>query len=97
VGLADVVAAGNEAAEARRAGLASLEEPRRGEFVGDVLALVVIPLAVYLASSAVVALVSRVFRKIRTARPDAGEVEVVARAGVDEDLVVVVREAESQR
>ena len=87
---ADVAAAWDEDDEARGAGLASVEAPRPGEFAGDVLALVVIPLAVNLASSAACALVSQVMTRLRPARPDAGALEVVA-AGEDGELVVIVR------
>jgi hypothetical protein len=94
---AEVAAAWDGDPEARKAGLTSLEEPRRGEFLGDVLALVVIPLAVNLASSAACALVGRVVGKVRSPQPDAGEVEVVAAAGAGGDLMVVVRVAGARR
>jgi hypothetical protein len=94
---ADVAAAWDGDDEARGAGLAAVEVPQPGEFLGDVLALVVIPLAVNLASSAATALVSRVMQKLRPAAPDAGDLEVVASAGGDGDLVVVVRVAGPRR
>ena len=94
---ADLAAAWDGDDEARRAGLAVVEAPRPGEFVGDVLALVVIPLAVNLASSAACALVSRVMARLRPARPDGGDLEVVPTAGGDGDLVVVVRVAGPRR
>ena len=93
---ADVAAAWDGDDEARGAGLAAVEVPRPGEFLGDVLALVVIPLAVNLASSAATALVSRVMQKLRPA-PDAGDLEVVASADRNGDLVVVVRVAGPRR
>jgi hypothetical protein len=94
---ADVAAAWDSDDEARGAGLAAVEVPRPGEFLGDALALVVIPLAVNLASSAACALVSRVMQKLRPAAPDAGDLDVVASAGRDGDLVVVVRVARARR
>jgi hypothetical protein len=87
---AEVPTAWDRDPEARKAGLASPEEPRRGDFLRDVLALVVIPLAVNLASSAACALVSRAVGKIRPLRPDAGELEVVAAAGAGGALVELV-------
>jgi hypothetical protein len=90
---ADVVAAWDGDDEARGAGLAAVEVPRLGEFLGDVLALVVNPLAVNLAGSAATALVSRLMQKLRPAAPNAGDLEVVASAGRAGDLVVVMRVA----
>jgi hypothetical protein len=94
---ADLAAAWDADAEARDAGLAAVEAPRPGEFLGDVLALVVIPLAVNLGSSAACALVSKVVAALRPARPDAADLEVVATAGGDGGLVVVVRIAGQRR
>jgi hypothetical protein len=94
---ADVAAGWDADAEARQAGLASLEPPRPGQFVADLLALVVIPLAVNLTSSAACALVSRVIGKLRPPRPGSGEVEVVAAAGADGELLMVVRTAGARR
>lgn len=91
---ADMAAAWDMDDEARRAGSAVVEVPRPGEFLGDVLALVVIPLGVNLASSAACALVSRVVARLR---PPGGEptvsnvLEVVASGGGSSDLTVVVR------
>lgn len=82
--------------EAREAGLAVVEAPRPGEFLADVLALVVIPLAVNLTSTAACALVSRVMARLRPARPNTSDLEVVAAAGGDGELVVVVRVARPQ-
>ena len=83
--------------EARGAGLAAVEAAPPGEFLGDVLALVVIPLAVNLASSGACALVSRVLAKVRPPRPDSTELEVVAAPGRDGELIVVVRVTEARR
>ena len=94
---ADVAVAWDGDAEARAAGLAVVESPRPGQFVGDVLALVVIPLAVNLASSAACALVGKVIGKLRGAQSDRGDLEITAAAGGDGDLVVVVRVAGLQR
>ena len=87
----DLAAAWDADEQARGAGLAAVEVPRPGEFVADVLALVVIPLAVNLASTAACALVSRVIARLRQSQPDSGELEVVAAAGADGETVVVVR------
>lgn len=94
---ADVAAAWDEDDQARRAGLAAVEAPRPGVFLADVLALVVIPLAVNLGSSAACAVVSRVMARLRPEQPDAGDLEVVAAASADGDLVVVVRVAGARR
>jgi hypothetical protein len=94
---ADLAEAWDGDAEARGAGLAAVEAPRPGEFLGDVLALVVIPLAVNLASSAACALVSRLVGRLRGGRPDSGELEVVAAAGGGGKTVVVVRVAGPRR
>jgi hypothetical protein len=94
---ADLAAAWDEDAEARETGLAAIEAPRLGMFLGDVAALVVIPLAVNLASSAACALVGKVVAALRPARPDTGELEVVAADGGDGELVVIVRIAEQRR
>lgn len=91
---ADMAAAWDRDDEARRAGPAVVEVPRPGEFLADVLALVVIPLGVNLASSAACALVSRVVARLRPqcAEPAASSVlEVVASGDASSDLTVVVR------
>jgi hypothetical protein len=93
---ADLAAAWDQDAQAREAGLAAIEAPEPGEFLGDVLALVVIPLVVNLVSSAACALVSRVMAGLRPARPETADLEVVAVARGDE-LVVVVRIAGGRR
>ena len=94
---AEVAAAWDAHDEAREAGLATVEAPRPGAYLGDVLALVVIPLAVNLASSAACALAHRVIAGLRPARPGSGDLEVVAATGGDGELVVVVRIARSGR
>jgi hypothetical protein len=99
---AELAAAWDKDDEAHAAGLALVHEPEPGEFLGDVLALVVIPLAVNLASSAACAVVSRLVTRLREAPADepsgaAGEVEVVAEANEAGDLVVVVRLARPPR
>lgn len=90
---AELAAAWDQDAEAREIGSAAVEAPMRGEFLGDVVALVVIPLAVNLASSAACALVSRVVAAMRPAKPNPNELEVVAAAGRGGELIVVVRTA----
>lgn len=94
---AQLAAAWDGDEQAREAGLAAVEAPRPGEFLGDVLALVVIPLAVNLASSAACALVSQVMGRLHRGRTDPGELEVVAAASADGETVVVVRVAGPQR
>lgn len=95
---ADLAAAWDGDDEARKAGLASVKATRPGEFIGDALALVVIPLAVNLTSSAACALVGRVLAGLRSKRdnaagpePEADGVEIVALANGAGELVVVVR------
>ena len=78
---AEVAGAWDADTKARQAGLASLESPQPGEFLGGVL--MVILLAVNLGGSVPCALVSRLVGNLRPARPDAGEVEVVAAAGAN--------------
>ena len=103
VSAADLAAAWDRDSEARAAGLASADSPRAGEFLGDVVTLVVIPLTVNLASSAACALVGRVLARLRAARDgpavpeqDAGDLEIVVSADGAGDLVVVVRMAGPQ-
>ena len=95
---AQLAAAWDEDAEARAAGLAVVEPSRPGEFLGDVLALVVVPLAVNLASSGACALVSRLVGRLRRGHAtDPGALEVVAAAGASGEMVVVVRVAGPRR
>jgi hypothetical protein len=94
---AQLAAAWDRDSEARKAGSAAVEAARPGEFLGDLLALVVIPLSVNLASSAACALVSRVLGRLQRERQDSGELEVVAAAGAEGETVVVVRAARPQR
>ena len=58
----DVAAAWDDDDEARAAGLASVEVPPPGQFLGEVATLVVIPLAVNMASTTACALVSRLMQ-----------------------------------
>lgn len=101
---ADVAAAWDRDDEARQAGLASVETTQPREFLGDVLALVVIPLSVNLASSAACALVSRLMTRLRAMRADPAapqadldDLEVVASASASGDLTVIVRMVGPQR
>ena len=91
----DLASAWDEDDEARRVGPAEAQAPLPEDFLGDVLALVVIPLTVNLVSSAACVLVSRLIAKLRP-RPESGDLEVVATSDGTGDLVVVVRVAESQ-
>lgn len=101
---AELAAAWDGDDEAREVGLASVQSPQPGEFVGDVVALVVIPLAVNLASSAACALVGRVLARLRAAprgttalQGAPGAMEIAASANGPADLVVVVRMAGPQK
>jgi hypothetical protein len=88
----DVALAWNEDPTTQAAGIAVVESLRPGEFVSDVLALVVIPLGVNLASTAACVLVGKVIRKLRGfGRDSDGDLVVTAEVGVDGDLLVVVR------
>ena len=88
---ADLAAAWESDGEARAVGAASVEMSGRGDFLPDVLTLVVIPLGVNVASTAACALVSRLVARLRPARPDQLAVELAETAGDDGDRVVVVR------
>ncbi len=87
---AELAAAWANDAEARAAGAASVEAAAPGNFFG-VLVLVVIPLLVNLASSAVTGLVGRLVAKGRPEGASQPELEIIETTRADGDRVVVVR------
>jgi len=94
---ADLAVAWDGDEQARSLGPAELEAPVPGGFSPDVLTLVVVPLAVNVASTAVCALVSRLVSRLRPGPPGELEVELAASPGGEGDLVVVVRVAGARR
>jgi hypothetical protein len=88
---AGFAASWDEDEEARALGRAVVENPPPGSFLPDVLALVVIPLVVNLASSGVYDLVRRLVSKERTGGPDHPELHLVEIADADGDRILVVR------
>jgi hypothetical protein len=79
---------GDEAAAA--AGVARVDAAGPREFIPGVVELVVVPLAVNLASSAVYDLVKRLVRGLRHDDQDQAEPEL-AETHADGDLIVVIR------
>jgi hypothetical protein len=90
VGPAELAAAWAGDVQACAAGSASVDVVVPGDFFG-VLELVVVPLAVNLASTAVTALVSRLVAKVRPGRPGEPELEIAEMTSAAGDRVVVVR------
>lgn len=87
---AGLAAAWSDDVEASAAGVASVEAAAPGDFFG-VLELVVIPLLVNLASSAVTGLVGRLVAKGRPDGPGQSELEIAEMTGAGGDRIVVVR------
>jgi hypothetical protein len=87
---AELAAVWADDAEARAAGGASVEAAPPGDFFSG-LELVVIPLLVNLASSAITGLVGRLVDKARPDRAGQDELEITETTGADGDRVVVVR------
>jgi hypothetical protein len=83
-------------AEARAAGEASMEAAPPGDFFSG-LELVVIPLLVNLASSAITGLVGRLVAKARPDREGQDGLEITETTGADGDRIVVVRLREAHR
>jgi hypothetical protein len=81
--------------EASAAGVASVDAPVPGDFLG-VVELVVVPLAVNLASSAATALVGRLVARLRRAGPGDPGLEITETVSPGGDRVVVVRLAAGQ-
>lgn len=94
---ADLVAAWEGDEQARALGPAGVEAAPPGGFFPDVLTLVVIPLAVNVASTAACALVSRLAARLHSGPRNELRVEVSAPSGGDGDLLVVVRVAGEHR
>src|SRR5689334_11367691 len=88
---ADLAAAWDRDEQARAWGPAVVEPSGRGNFFPDVLTLVVIPLAVNVASTAACALVSRLVSKLRPGPPAHLEIDLAGSSNGEGDLVVVVR------
>jgi hypothetical protein len=78
--------------EARAVGEAGLEFPAPGEYLADVLALVVIPLLVNLGSSAAYDLVRRPATEADLAQPEAPALEIVQLDRANGDRILVVRQ-----
>lgn len=87
---AQLAAAWNADAEASVVGVARVEATGGGEFLPGVLELIVVPLAVNVASSAVYDLVRRLATRLRPER-DKGLCMEVAELTSSDDHVVVVR------
>ena len=87
----ELAAAWDADEETRSLGMASVEASARGDFLPDVLTLVAIPVAVNLASTALIAMVTRVVARLRDTRPDEPEIEVAELTSADGDQVVVIR------
>lgn len=77
--------------EARTVGAASIESPAREDFLPEVLALVVIPLLVNVASNAASGIASRLVSRLRPAQPDQPELELVETTRSNGDRLLVVR------
>lgn len=86
-----LAAAWDADAEARAVGPAGVEAAPRGEFLLDVVALVAIPMAVNVASTAVTAVVARLVSRLRRSRPGQPDIEIAELTRPDGDRVVVVR------
>ena len=87
----DLAATWDSDEAARMVGVAAVEASGRGDFLPGVLELVVIPLAVNLASSAACTIVSRLVARLRPAEPDRPELELVQFTDETGDQIIVVR------
>ena len=88
---AELAAAWDSDDQARTVGAVTVETAPPGDFFG-VIELVVIPLAVNLASEAAFGLVSRLINKVRRARLDQPDIEISELAKANGDRVIVVRQ-----
>ena len=88
---AEVAAAWNADTEAKAAGTARAEERAGEEFFTGVVELVVVPLLVNVASSAVYDLVKRLMTRLRPDRGKTPGLEITEVTTKDGDRVVVVR------
>ena len=88
---AELAAAWDSDDEACTIGKAELETPARGEYIADVLALVVIPLLVNLGSSAAYDLVRRVVTNAHPDQPEAPGLELIQVDRANGDRILVVR------
>ena len=93
---AELAAAWDGDQEARAAGSATVEAARPGDFFG-VLELVVVPLAVNLASGGITAIVRGLMAKLAPAQLDQPELEITEMTGADGDRVVIVRSRRTVR
>lgn len=87
---AELAAAWNNDEEARAAGTATVGAAPPGDFFG-VLELVVIPLAVNLASAGITALLGRLIGERRPREPEQPEIEITEVTSADGDRVVAVK------
>jgi len=87
---ADLAAAWDSDGESRAIGTATVETAVPGDFLG-VLELVVVPLAVNLATNAITALVGKLVARLRSERPEQPEIEIVAMTQASGDRTVFVR------
>jgi hypothetical protein len=94
----ELAAAWEADAEARAVGEAAVEPPPHQEYLADVLALVVVPLLVNLASSAaydlVCRLVARAAAKNHQDRPGLRDLEMIQIDRANGDRILVVRRHE---
>ena len=90
VSAADLAAVWDRDDVAREVGLAAVGTARPGDFFG-VVELVVVPLAVNLASSAITALLGRLVAGLRAGEPEHPGLEFAEMTRADGDRVVVVR------
>jgi hypothetical protein len=91
VGSADLAAAWDSDTEARALGLAAVEASTPGAFLPDVMSLVVIPLVVNVASTAITAMVGRLMARLRQDRAGELRVEISGEPDGIGDVIVVVR------
>jgi hypothetical protein len=87
---ADLAAAWDRDEETRAAGVATLETAVPGDFLG-VLDLVVVPLAVNLATNAINALIGKLLATLRPERPDQPSLEITEVTRANGDRTVFVR------
>jgi hypothetical protein len=87
----ELVAAWDGDAEASALGIAELDASPRDTFFPDIVALVVIPLIVNLASSAVYDHIRRVVSKARRSEPENHSLELIELTSSDGDRILIVR------
>jgi hypothetical protein len=87
---ADLATAWESDEETRAVGTATVETAAPGDFFG-VLELVVVPLAVNLATNVITVLVGKLMAKLRPERPHQPDLEIAEMTRDNGDRIVVVR------